>query len=74
MQRRRLGQLEVSAIGLGCGTMTPFYGEPDRAAQAIVRQHRRGEHDDDLVRRAARIRELPLTRVVEPGPRPDDDP
>ena len=32
MQRRRLGQLEVSAVGLGCGTMTPFYGEPDRAA------------------------------------------
>jgi len=31
MQRRRLGQLEVSAVGLGCGTMTPFYGEPDRA-------------------------------------------
>lgn len=32
MERRRLGQLEVSAVGLGCGTMTPFYGEPDRAA------------------------------------------
>jgi aryl-alcohol dehydrogenase-like predicted oxidoreductase len=29
MERRRLGQLEVSAIGLGCATMTPFYGEPD---------------------------------------------
>lgn len=24
MQRRRLGQLEVSAVGLGGGTMTPF--------------------------------------------------
>ena len=32
MQRRKLGQLEVSAIGLGCATMTPFYGEPDPAA------------------------------------------
>ena len=29
MQRRKLGGLEVSALGLGCGTMTPFYGEPD---------------------------------------------
>src|SRR3954451_8054258 len=29
MQRRRLGGLEVSAIGLGCATMTPFYAEPD---------------------------------------------
>ena len=29
MERRRLGQLEVAAIGLGCATMTPFYGEPD---------------------------------------------
>ncbi|HEY1261475.1 MAG TPA: aldo/keto reductase [Stellaceae bacterium] len=32
MQRRRLGELEVSAIGLGCATMTPFYGEPEPAA------------------------------------------
>jgi aryl-alcohol dehydrogenase-like predicted oxidoreductase len=29
MERRKLGRLEVSAIGLGCATMTPFYGEPD---------------------------------------------
>jgi aryl-alcohol dehydrogenase-like predicted oxidoreductase len=29
MERRQLGALEVSAIGLGCATMTPFYGEPD---------------------------------------------
>jgi aryl-alcohol dehydrogenase-like predicted oxidoreductase len=29
MERRRLGELEVSAIGLGCATMTRFYGEPD---------------------------------------------
>src|SRR5712691_11183794 len=32
MERRRLGQLEVSAIGLGCATMTRFYGEPDPAS------------------------------------------
>jgi aryl-alcohol dehydrogenase-like predicted oxidoreductase len=29
MERRSLGGLEVSAVGLGCATMTPFYGEPD---------------------------------------------
>src|SRR6185369_9527202 len=41
MERRRLGQLEVSAVGLGCGTMTPFYGEPDRAAGiATIRRAR----------------------------------
>src|SRR6516164_4217038 len=41
MQHRRLGQLEVSAVGLGCGTMTPFYGEPDRAAGiATIRRAR----------------------------------
>ena len=32
MQRRRLGTLEVSAVGLGCATMTPFYDEPDEEA------------------------------------------
>ena len=31
-RRRRLGGLEVSAVGLGCATMTPFYDEPDRDA------------------------------------------
>jgi aryl-alcohol dehydrogenase-like predicted oxidoreductase len=41
MERRRLGRLEVSAVGLGCGTMTPFYGEPDRAAGiATIRRAR----------------------------------
>ncbi len=41
MQRRRLGELEVSAIGLGCGTMTPFYGQPDReSALATLRRAR----------------------------------
>jgi len=28
MKRRRLGRLEVGAIGLGCMSMTPIYGEP----------------------------------------------
>ena len=43
MQRRRLGGLEVSAVGLGCATMTPFYDGPDSDA-AI-----------ETVRRAAQI-------------------
>jgi aryl-alcohol dehydrogenase-like predicted oxidoreductase len=41
MQRRRLGGLEVSALGLGCATMTPFYGEPDRdSALRTIRRAR----------------------------------
>ena len=41
MQRRKLGGLEVSALGLGCGTMTPFYGEPDTdSAIATIRRAR----------------------------------
>jgi aryl-alcohol dehydrogenase-like predicted oxidoreductase len=39
MERRRLGGLEVSAIGLGCATMTPFYDAPDPAS-AIATIHR----------------------------------
>ncbi|HVH82352.1 MAG TPA: aldo/keto reductase [Stellaceae bacterium] len=41
MQRRNLGSLEVSALGLGCGTMTSFYDEPDRdGAIATIRRAR----------------------------------
>jgi aryl-alcohol dehydrogenase-like predicted oxidoreductase len=41
MERRRLGDLDVSAVGLGCGTMTPFYDEPDPAAAiATIRRAR----------------------------------
>jgi aryl-alcohol dehydrogenase-like predicted oxidoreductase len=41
MQRRKLGDLDVSALGLGCGTMTPFYGEPDSdSAIATIRRAR----------------------------------
>jgi aryl-alcohol dehydrogenase-like predicted oxidoreductase len=43
MQRRKLGGLEVSAVGLGCATMTPFYDEPD------------GDASIDTVRRAREI-------------------
>jgi aryl-alcohol dehydrogenase-like predicted oxidoreductase len=39
MNRRRLGQLEVSAIGLGCMSMTPIYGEPSEP-EAIATIHR----------------------------------
>jgi len=41
MQRRKLGGLEVSAVGLGCGTMTPFYDAPDPdSAIATIRRAR----------------------------------
>jgi aryl-alcohol dehydrogenase-like predicted oxidoreductase len=41
MERRRLGGLEVSSIGLGCATMTPFYDAPDPAsAIATIRRAR----------------------------------
>jgi len=41
MQRRRLGGLEVSVVGLGCATMTPFYDEPDTAAAIETLQRAR---------------------------------
>jgi aryl-alcohol dehydrogenase-like predicted oxidoreductase len=39
MQLRKLGGLEVSALGLGCMSMTPIYGEPDpeQALQTLLR-------------------------------------
>jgi aryl-alcohol dehydrogenase-like predicted oxidoreductase len=41
MERRRLGGLEVSAVGLGCATMTPFYDQPDpQSAMATIRRTR----------------------------------
>ena len=39
MSRRRLGGLEVSAVGLGCMSMTPVYAAPD-ADGAIATIHR----------------------------------
>ena len=39
MKPRKLGGLEVSALGLGCMSMTPIYGEPDpqRALETLLR-------------------------------------
>src|SRR4249920_3973571 len=37
--RRKLGSLDVSAIGLGCMSMTPIYGAPD-PEEAIATLHR----------------------------------
>lgn len=48
MERRRLGQLEVSAIALGCMSMTPIYGEPD-ANEAIATLHRAPELGVNLI-------------------------
>ncbi|MBD2114122.1 MULTISPECIES: aldo/keto reductase [Cyanophyceae] len=39
MKTRKLGQLEVSAIGLGCMGMSEFYGDRDEA-EAIATLHR----------------------------------
>ena len=48
MQRRKLEALDVAAIGLGCATMTQFYGEPDPAA-AIATLERAAELGIDLL-------------------------
>src|SRR5919107_3396914 len=48
MKTRRLGQLEVSAIGLGCMSMTPIYGEPSEP-EAIATIHRAIEFGVDLI-------------------------
>jgi aryl-alcohol dehydrogenase-like predicted oxidoreductase len=39
MQKRQIGPLRVSAIGLGCMGMTPIYGEPDQD-ECIATLHR----------------------------------
>jgi hypothetical protein len=48
MQKRRLGTLEVSAVGLGCATMTPFYDQPD-SDTAIDTLRRARETGADLL-------------------------
>jgi aryl-alcohol dehydrogenase-like predicted oxidoreductase len=48
MKRRRLGDLEVGAIGLGCATMTPFYGNPDPAS-ALATLERAAELGVDML-------------------------
>lgn len=48
MKRRKLGELDVSAVGLGCATMTPFYGEPDPAS-AIATLERAAEIGVDFL-------------------------
>jgi aryl-alcohol dehydrogenase-like predicted oxidoreductase len=48
MERRRLGTLEVGAVGLGCATMTPFYDMPDPDA-ALATLHRARELGVDFL-------------------------
>ena len=48
MKRRRLGKLEVGAVGLGCMSMTPIYGEPSEP-EAIATIHRAIELGVDLI-------------------------
>jgi aryl-alcohol dehydrogenase-like predicted oxidoreductase len=48
MKRRALGGLSVSAIGLGCMSMTPIYGAPSEP-EAIATIHRAPELGIDLI-------------------------
>ena len=48
MKRRHLGDLEVSAIGLGCMSMTPIYGEPSES-EAIATLRRAVELGINLI-------------------------
>jgi aryl-alcohol dehydrogenase-like predicted oxidoreductase len=48
MKRRHLGKLEVGAVGLGCMSMTPIYGEPSEP-EAIATIHRAIELGVDLI-------------------------
>jgi aryl-alcohol dehydrogenase-like predicted oxidoreductase len=48
MKTRRLGELEVSAIGLGCMSMTPIYGEPSEP-EAAATIHRAVELGINLI-------------------------
>jgi aryl-alcohol dehydrogenase-like predicted oxidoreductase len=48
MKTRRLGDLEVSAIGLGCMSMTPIYGEPSEP-EAAATIHRAVELGVNLI-------------------------
>jgi aryl-alcohol dehydrogenase-like predicted oxidoreductase len=49
MDSRYLGELKVSAIGLGCLSMTPFYGDPPDANEAIATLHRAAELGINLI-------------------------
>jgi aryl-alcohol dehydrogenase-like predicted oxidoreductase len=46
--RAKLGDLEVSAVGLGCMSMTPIYGPPD-PEEAIATVHRAPDLGIDLI-------------------------
>jgi aryl-alcohol dehydrogenase-like predicted oxidoreductase len=48
VERRKLGALQVSAVGLGCMSMTPIYGEPD-PNEAIATIHRAPELGIDFI-------------------------
>jgi aryl-alcohol dehydrogenase-like predicted oxidoreductase len=48
IERRKLGALDVSAIGLGCMSMTPIYGVPD-PAEAVATLQRAPEIGIDFI-------------------------
>ena len=49
MHRRRLGSLEVSAVGLGCLTLTAAYGTPPPETEAVSIIHHAHELGIDLL-------------------------
>jgi aryl-alcohol dehydrogenase-like predicted oxidoreductase len=73
MQRRRLGELEVSAVGLGCATMTPFYDapDPDQAIATIRRARELGVDFLDTADGYARGRNEELIAQAIRGHRDD---
>src|SRR3974377_1188424 len=48
IERRKLGALDVSAIGLGCMSMSPIYGVPD-PGEAVATLQRAPEIGIDLI-------------------------
>ena len=48
MQRRKLGQLELSALGLGCMGMSEFYGPRDDQ-ESVATIHRAIDEGVDLI-------------------------
>ena len=70
MDKRQLGALEVSAIGLGCMGLSTNYGEPvdtDHGMRLIRTAHDLGVHSSTLPRRTGRSPTKPSS--VRPSPR-----
>ena len=69
MNKRMLGSLEVSAIGLGCMGMSEFYGERRRAPSRIATLHRALELGRQLPRHRRHVRPVHQRGAGRPGHR-----